>query len=188
MPPESILLPISTHLKHFLNKRQPKLQVWNLHYCKIQQDIRQPAYATGISNALRFEHKEKQHCQICRYYVDFGRASSNSRYGRKKSWPKLSTGLGEPRTRLRSRYRTYNSRFKLQVRGNRRTVPSSDQIMRVSPSSRYWTYRKPFQDPNIELVRALNLNNESQPKLQVIDSMKSSILDFKSQPKLQVLP
>jgi hypothetical protein len=27
VPPESILLPISTHLKHFLNKRQPKLQV-----------------------------------------------------------------------------------------------------------------------------------------------------------------
>ena len=26
VPPESILLPITTHLKHFLNKRQPKLQ------------------------------------------------------------------------------------------------------------------------------------------------------------------
>ena len=27
VPPESILLPITTHLVHFLNKRQPKLQV-----------------------------------------------------------------------------------------------------------------------------------------------------------------
>jgi hypothetical protein len=60
VPPESILLPISTHLKHFLNKRQPKLQVWNLQYCKTQQDIRLPAYATGISNALRFEHKKRR--------------------------------------------------------------------------------------------------------------------------------
>ena len=25
-PPESVLLPITTHLPHFLNKRQPKLQ------------------------------------------------------------------------------------------------------------------------------------------------------------------
>ena len=27
VPPESILLPITTHLPHFLNKRMPKLQV-----------------------------------------------------------------------------------------------------------------------------------------------------------------
>ena len=26
VPPESILLPITTHLPHFLNKRMPKLQ------------------------------------------------------------------------------------------------------------------------------------------------------------------
>ena len=41
VPPESILLPITTHLVHFLNKRQPKLQVRhisNLWRCLHQTD------------------------------------------------------------------------------------------------------------------------------------------------------
>ena len=47
-PPESILLPITTHLVHFLNKRQPKLQardagIWWGTLGKLQLMLRKAA-------------------------------------------------------------------------------------------------------------------------------------------------
>ncbi|XP_023324790.1 NACHT and WD repeat domain-containing protein 2 [Eurytemora carolleeae] len=50
VPPESILLPISTHLVHFLNKRQPKLQardagIWWGTLAKLQLMLRKAAKA-----------------------------------------------------------------------------------------------------------------------------------------------
>ena len=49
-PPESILLPITTHLVHFLNKRQPKLQardagIWWGTLGKLQLMLRKAARA-----------------------------------------------------------------------------------------------------------------------------------------------
>ena len=48
VPPESVLLPISTHLVHFLNKRQPKLQardagIWWGTLGKLQLMLRKAA-------------------------------------------------------------------------------------------------------------------------------------------------
>ena len=50
VPPESVLLPISTHLVHFLNKRQPKLQardagIWWGTLGKLQLMLRKAARA-----------------------------------------------------------------------------------------------------------------------------------------------
>ena len=55
VPPESNLLPITTHLTHFLNKRQPKLQardagIWWGTLGKLQLMLRKAAkalYAVG---------------------------------------------------------------------------------------------------------------------------------------------
>ena len=52
VPPESILLPITTHLVHFLNKRQPKLQardagIWWGTLGKLQLMLRKAAKVGG---------------------------------------------------------------------------------------------------------------------------------------------
>ena len=54
-PPESILLPITTHLVHFLNKRQPKLQardagIWWGTLGKLQLMLRKAAKVGTIWN------------------------------------------------------------------------------------------------------------------------------------------
>ena len=66
MPPESILLPISTHLPHFLNKRMPKLQardsgLWWGTLGKLQLMLRKASqvfYLFQVINALNltFRH------------------------------------------------------------------------------------------------------------------------------------
>ena len=53
MPPESILLPITTHLPHFLNKRMPKLQardsgIWWGTLNKLQLMLRKASQVGGV--------------------------------------------------------------------------------------------------------------------------------------------
>ena len=57
-PPESILLPITTHLSHFLNKRQPKLQardagIWWGTLGKMQLMLRKAAKVGNRENLMR---------------------------------------------------------------------------------------------------------------------------------------
>ena len=59
MPPESILLPISTHLPHFLNKRMPKLQardsgLWWGTLGKLQLMLRKASQVCKLSLAVNF--------------------------------------------------------------------------------------------------------------------------------------
>ena len=56
-PPESILLPITTHLVHFLNKRQPKLQardagIWWGTLGKLQLMLRKAAKVNYADRAV----------------------------------------------------------------------------------------------------------------------------------------
>ena len=55
VPPESVLLPITTHLPHFLNKRQPKLQardagIWWGTLGKLQLMLRKAAKVSNNTN------------------------------------------------------------------------------------------------------------------------------------------
>ena len=55
VPAESVLLPISTHLVHFLNKRQPKLQardagIWWGTLGKLQLMLRKAAKVKWITS------------------------------------------------------------------------------------------------------------------------------------------
>ena len=57
VPPESILLPITTHLVHFLNKRQPKLQardagIWWGTLGKLQLMLRKAAKVNYADRAV----------------------------------------------------------------------------------------------------------------------------------------
>ena len=48
VPPESILLPITTHLPHFLNKRMPKLQVLRISF-KVFPESEMTRHVTVVS-------------------------------------------------------------------------------------------------------------------------------------------
>ena len=48
VPPESILLPITTHLPHFLNKRMPKLQVLRVSF-KVFPESEMTRHVTVVS-------------------------------------------------------------------------------------------------------------------------------------------
>ena len=57
VPAESVLLPISTHLVHFLNKRQPKLQardagIWWGTLGKLQLMLRKAAKVNYADRAV----------------------------------------------------------------------------------------------------------------------------------------
>ena len=60
VPPESILLPITTHLPHFLNKRMPKLQardsgIWWGTLNKLQLMLRKASQALHANGDFTFD-------------------------------------------------------------------------------------------------------------------------------------
>ena len=60
VPPESILLPITTHLPHFLNKRMPKLQardsgIWWGTLSKLQLMLRKASQALHANGEFSFD-------------------------------------------------------------------------------------------------------------------------------------
>ena len=60
VPPESILLPITTHLPHFLNKRMPKLQardsgIWWGTLGKLQLMLRKASQALYVNEQFTLE-------------------------------------------------------------------------------------------------------------------------------------
>ena len=60
VPPESILLPITTHLPHFLNKRMPKLQardsgIWWGTLGKLQLMLRKASQALHANDQFTLE-------------------------------------------------------------------------------------------------------------------------------------